>query len=120
VGVLGLSVSVTFTFKLFLIISPNVISILIGWDGLDLVSYLLIIYYQNVKSYGAGVLIVLCNRIGDVVLLMVIAWIINVGGWSFIYYLEFGAFFGRLEVGYMAIRVFDSGWIEYFGGQVLY
>nr|URH16548.1 NADH dehydrogenase subunit 5 [Leptomyxotermes doriae] len=74
---------------LFLIISPNIISILLGWDGLGLVSYLLVIYYQNVKSYGAGMLTVLSNRIGDVALLMVIAWMINFGSWSFIYYLEF-------------------------------
>jgi NADH-ubiquinone oxidoreductase chain 5 len=39
---------------------------------LGLVSYLLVIYYQNVKSYGAGVLTVLSNRIGDVALLVVI------------------------------------------------
>jgi len=30
---------------LFLIISPNMISILLGWDGLGLVSYLLVMYY---------------------------------------------------------------------------
>jgi hypothetical protein len=30
-------------------------------------------YYQNVKSYGAGILTVLSNRIGDVALLIVIA-----------------------------------------------
>jgi NADH-ubiquinone oxidoreductase chain 5 len=41
------------------------------------------------KSYGAGMLIVLSNRIGDVALLMVIAWIINFGGWSFFYCSEF-------------------------------
>nr|AIY61900.1 NADH dehydrogenase subunit 5 [Basidentitermes aurivillii] len=74
---------------MFLIISPNIISILLGWDGLGLVSYLLVIYYQNVSSYGAGMLTVLSNRIGDVALLMVIAWMINFGSWSFIYYLEF-------------------------------
>nr|AQP27995.1 NADH dehydrogenase subunit 5 [Pericapritermes sp. G TB-2017] len=74
---------------MFLIISPNIISILLGWDGLGLVSYLLVIYYQNVRSYGAGMLTVLSNRIGDVALLMVIAWMINFGSWSFIYYLEF-------------------------------
>jgi len=74
---------------MFLIISPNVISILLGWDGLGLVSYLLVIYYQNVRSYGAGMLTVLSNRVGDVALLMVIAWMINFGSWSFIYYLEF-------------------------------
>ena len=58
---------------LFLIISPNMVRILLGWDGLGLVSYCLVIYYQNVRSYGAGILTVLSNRIGDVALLIVIA-----------------------------------------------
>jgi NADH-ubiquinone oxidoreductase chain 5 len=43
----------------------------LGWDGLGMVSYLLVIYYQNVRSYGAGMLTVLSNPIGDVALLMV-------------------------------------------------
>lgn len=81
---------------MFLIISPNMIRILLGWDGLGLVSYCLVIYYQNVRSYGAGMLTVLSNRIGDVALLMVIAWIINFGSWNFIYYLEFMA--GSVEI----------------------
>nr|YP_009711682.1 NADH dehydrogenase subunit 5 [Reticulitermes lucifugus]QGA46860.1 NADH dehydrogenase subunit 5 [Reticulitermes lucifugus] len=81
---------------LFLIISPNMVSILLGWDGLGLVSYCLVIYYQNVSSYGAGMLTVLSNRIGDVALLMVIAWMINFGSWNFIYYLEFMA--GSVEM----------------------
>nr|APX40155.1 NADH dehydrogenase subunit 5 [Labidostomis lusitanica] len=72
----------------FLIISPNLISILLGWDGLGLVSYCLVIYYQNVKSYNAGMLTALTNRIGDVALLMAIAWMLNFGSWSFFYYLE--------------------------------
>jgi len=62
---------------MFLIVSSNVISILLGWDGLGLVSCLLVICYQNASSYGAGMLTVLSNRIGDVALLTVIAWIIN-------------------------------------------
>nr|QXU76336.1 NADH dehydrogenase subunit 5 [Choroterpes yixingensis] len=73
---------------MFLIISPNLISILLGWDGLGLVSYCLVIYYQNVKSYNAGMLTALSNRIGDVALLLAIAWMINFGGFSYIYYLE--------------------------------
>lgn len=74
---------------IFLIISPNLIRILLGWDGLGLVSYCLVIYYQNVKSFGAGILTALSNRIGDVALLISIAWIINYGRWNFIFYLEF-------------------------------
>nr|APX40337.1 NADH dehydrogenase subunit 5 [Clytra quadripunctata] len=73
---------------ILLIISPNLISILLGWDGLGLVSYCLVIYYQNVKSYNAGMLTALTNRIGDVALLMSIAWMFNYGSWTFYYYLE--------------------------------
>jgi NADH-ubiquinone oxidoreductase chain 5 len=61
---------------------------LLGWDGLGLVSYLLIIY-QNVSSYGADMLTVLSNRTGDVALLKVIAWLINFVSWGSVYYLEF-------------------------------
>nr|ALO76884.1 NADH deshydrogenase subunit 5 [Anaspidinae sp. GENSP01] len=73
---------------MLLIISPNLISILLGWDGLGLVSYCLVIYYQNWKSYNAGMLTALSNRIGDVALLMSIAWMLNFGSWNFIFYLE--------------------------------
>nr|ALO77345.1 NADH deshydrogenase subunit 5 [Chirotenon longimanus] len=72
----------------FLIISPNMISILLGWDGLGLVSYCLVIYYQNIKSFNAGMLTVLTNRIGDVAFLLSIAWMMNLGSWNYIYYLE--------------------------------
>ena len=36
---------------MFLIVSPNLISILLGWDGLGWVSFMTVIYYQNVSSY---------------------------------------------------------------------
>lgn len=72
-----------------LIIRPNIIRILLGWDGLGLVSYCLVIYYQNLKSYNAGILTALSNRIGDVFILIVISWIINYGRWNYIFYLNF-------------------------------
>jgi len=56
-----------------LIIRPNLIRILLGWDGLGLVSYCLVIYFQNIKSYNAGILTALSNRIGDVAFLIAIA-----------------------------------------------
>nr|YP_010371921.1 NADH dehydrogenase subunit 5 [Peleteria iavana]UOX27101.1 NADH dehydrogenase subunit 5 [Peleteria iavana] len=74
---------------MLLIISPNLISILLGWDGLGLVSYCLVIYFQNIKSYNAGMLTALSNRIGDVALLLAIAWMLNYGSWNYIFYLEF-------------------------------
>nr|APX40857.1 NADH dehydrogenase subunit 5 [Longitarsus curtus] len=80
---------ILFVFSMmFLIISPNLVSILLGWDGLGLVSYCLVIYYQNIKSFNAGMLTALSNRIGDVALLMSIAWMLNYGSWNFIFYLE--------------------------------
>nr|AIU41116.1 NADH dehydrogenase subunit 5 [Parnassius imperator] len=72
-----------------LIISPNMISIFLGWDGLGLVSYCLVIYYQNIKSYNAGMLTALSNRIGDVMILMLISWMMNYGSWNYIFYLSF-------------------------------
>nr|UBI44021.1 NADH dehydrogenase subunit 5 [Eysarcoris gibbosus] len=74
---------------MFFIISPNLISILLGWDGLGLVSYCLVIYYQNYKSYNAGMLTILSNRIGDVALLIGIAWLFNFGSWNYIYYISY-------------------------------
>nr|ALO70893.1 NADH deshydrogenase subunit 5 [Scaphisoma boleti] len=74
---------------MFLIISPNLISILLGWDGLGLISYCLVIYYQNEKSFNAGMLTALSNRIGDVMILLAISWMLNYGSWNYIFYLEF-------------------------------
>nr|QDI93798.1 NADH dehydrogenase subunit 5 [Tuxedo cruralis] len=71
---------------MMMILSPNLISILLGWDGLGLVSYCLVVYFQNIKSYNAGMLTVVTNRIGDVAILACIAWMLNFGGWNFIYW----------------------------------
>lgn len=57
----------------FLVLSPNIVSILLGWDGLGLVSYCLVIYYQNIKSANAGILTILSNRVGDVAILLCIS-----------------------------------------------
>nr|AQM57923.1 NADH dehydrogenase subunit 5 [Dendrolimus superans] len=89
---------------ILLIISPNIISILLGWDGLGLVSYCLVIYYQNLKSYNAGMLTALSNRIGDVFILMVIAWMMNYGSWNYIFYLNFmSSDFEMMMIGSMVI-----------------
>lgn len=69
-----------------IIISPNIIRIIFGWDGLGLVSYCLIIFYQNYRSYNSGMVTVLCNRVGDVGLLIAISLIIIRGRWNLILY----------------------------------
>nr|YP_009725905.1 NADH dehydrogenase subunit 5 [Dianemobius furumagiensis]QHQ73102.1 NADH dehydrogenase subunit 5 [Dianemobius furumagiensis] len=73
---------------MMMIISPNLISILLGWDGLGLVSYCLVIYYQNESSYSAGMLTALSNRVGDVGLLISIAWMLNCGSWNYYMYMS--------------------------------
>nr|QNE85695.1 NADH dehydrogenase subunit 5 [Schoenomyza litorella] len=88
---------------MLLIISPNLISILLGWDGLGLVSYCLVIYFQNIKSYNAGMLTALSNRIGDVALLLAIAWMLNFGSWNYIYYLEI--MYNSMEMMIVAVLV---------------
>lgn len=69
----------------FLIYIPHLIGLLLGWDGLGIVSFLLVIYYQNPKSLAAGVLTALRNRIGDVFILLRVGWCINQGYWLIIY-----------------------------------
>nr|YP_007025093.1 NADH dehydrogenase subunit 5 [Nabis apicalis]AEI53336.1 NADH dehydrogenase subunit 5 [Nabis apicalis] len=71
---------------MFMIMSPNLVSILLGWDGLGLVSYALVIYFQNYKSYIAGMLTILSNRVGDVAILLGIGFMLNFGSWHYIYY----------------------------------
>nr|YP_009002077.1 NADH dehydrogenase subunit 5 [Pseudocellus gertschi]AGL11939.1 NADH dehydrogenase subunit 5 [Pseudocellus gertschi] len=78
-----------FVFSMGMVIfSSNLVSILIGWDGLGLVSYALVIYYYNVRSLNAGVITVLSNRIGDIGLLMAIVWMFGFGNWNFIIYVD--------------------------------
>lgn len=64
-----------------LIFIPHFIVLLLGWDGLGIVSFILVIYYQNPKSLAAGIITALTNRIGDVLLLVSIGWTLNQGHW---------------------------------------
>nr|UPL65306.1 NADH dehydrogenase subunit 5 [Stenophyella macreta] len=70
---------------LLMILSPNLISILLGWDGLGLVSYCLVIYFQNLKSYNAGMLTILSNRVGDAAIILGISLLFNSGDFNFGY-----------------------------------
>lgn len=74
---------------LLIIIRPNLLRILLGWDGLGLVSYCLVIYYNSIKRYLAGLITCLTNRLGDIGLLISIAWILSFGRWHFMFYLDF-------------------------------
>nr|YP_003204782.1 NADH dehydrogenase subunit 5 [Cymbium olla]ACF04876.1 NADH dehydrogenase subunit 5 [Cymbium olla] len=64
-----------------LVFIPSLPALLLGWDGLGIVSFALVIYYQNMKSLGAGMITVLANRIGDVMILISIGLMVLQGHW---------------------------------------
>nr|QDH52393.1 NADH dehydrogenase subunit 5 [Gordius sp. VVA-2019] len=51
-------------------VSPHLVTIILGWDGLGLTSYLLIMYYQNKDSMLKANLTLILNRAGDIFLIM--------------------------------------------------
>lgn len=74
---------------LFLIFSPNLLRALIGWDGLGLRSYILVIYYKNSKAFNSGILTGLRNRIGDILILRRLGIICFRGRLNFCFYKDF-------------------------------
>nr|YP_010318558.1 NADH dehydrogenase subunit 5 [Pseudopotamilla reniformis]ULD67137.1 NADH dehydrogenase subunit 5 [Pseudopotamilla reniformis] len=66
----------------FLIFIPNLVTVMLGWDGLGLISFLLVVYYSNPKSLSAGMITALTNRIGDALILLSIAWLMNENHWT--------------------------------------
>ena len=50
---------------LFVISISNLFFAMLGWDGLGLISFFLIVYYQNQSSIVSGVFTLLINRLGD-------------------------------------------------------
>nr|YP_010583707.1 NADH dehydrogenase subunit 5 [Histioteuthis reversa]UXN83903.1 NADH dehydrogenase subunit 5 [Histioteuthis reversa] len=76
----------------FLIFIPSLVSLLLGWDGLGLVSFCLVIYYQNNKSLAAGMLTVLMNRVGDCFILSAISVMITLGHWNMLCLWDFNGF----------------------------
>nr|APF47518.1 NADH dehydrogenase subunit 5 [Protapanteles sp. 2 SNS-2016] len=70
---------------IIMIISMNLIIILLGWDGLGLSSYCLVIYYQNKKSYNSGMITILMNRVGDIFILISISLMMKNNSWNFMF-----------------------------------
>ncbi len=64
-----------------LIFIPHLVFLLLGWDGLGLVSFLLIIHYQTPNALRSGLITILTNRIGDVIILLSIILIFNQLTW---------------------------------------
>ena len=55
-----------FVFSICMVITmSNLFFLMLGWDGLGLVSFFLIVYYQNQSSIFSGLFTLLINRFGD-------------------------------------------------------
>lgn len=79
----------------FLIFSGNFFIIIIGWDGLGLVSFCLVIYYSDKDALCSGLLTVFINRLGDGLILISIFYLNLVGGFNLdlFFYSSLGSFF---------------------------
>nr|QNV11936.1 NADH dehydrogenase subunit 5 [Polyphemus pediculus] len=86
-----------------LILSPNIITILLGWDGLGLVSYCLVIYYPSKKSSSAGMLTVMSNRVGDICILFTIAYFGFIGDFMFLTWISPTDSYGSTLLGFLII-----------------
>jgi NADH-ubiquinone oxidoreductase chain 5 len=53
-----------------LVFSGNFFLTMVGWDGLGLVSFCLVIFYGNSTSLESGLITVFSNRVGDVFFLL--------------------------------------------------
>nr|QDP14181.1 NADH dehydrogenase subunit 5 [Vasticardium flavum] len=73
-----------------LLVSGNMVTLMIGWDGLGLVSFLLVIYYESKSSMAAGMITVMMNRVGDVLFIVALALLTGVCVWPFGSSLELG------------------------------
>nr|YP_010324893.1 NADH dehydrogenase subunit 5 [Haemaphysalis punctata]UNO53944.1 NADH dehydrogenase subunit 5 [Haemaphysalis punctata] len=69
---------------IMLILMPNMLMIILGWDGLGLVSYCLVIFYQSINSYNSGMMTIISNRIGDVMIIMCVIYLFNFGSFDFL------------------------------------
>nr|UYB78062.1 NADH dehydrogenase subunit 5 [Dermacentor variabilis] len=67
---------------ILLIMMPNAFMLILGWDGLGLVSYLLVIFYQSTNSYNSGMMTIISNRFGDVMMIMMVIFMMNFGSFD--------------------------------------
>ena len=80
---------ITFLFiisMLFVVNISNLFYVMLGWDGLGLVSFFLIVYYQNSSSIMSGIFTLLMNRIGDGFFLVAIVFRFFFSSYSFPFY----------------------------------
>nr|UIF91934.1 NADH dehydrogenase subunit 5 [Crenidorsum sp.] len=64
-----------------LILSPSMISMLMGWEGLGMSSFILIMFFMNKKSLMSSLYTMIMNRLGDIMLMISIMSIMDFNSW---------------------------------------
>lgn len=66
---------------LWLVLSNNFYWIIFGWDGLGVVSFLLIVFYINHERINNGLFTLFQNRVGDLFFVFFIVGVIDISMW---------------------------------------
>ena len=61
----------------WLILNSNFYWIILGWDGLGVVSFILIVYYRNLERVTNGLFTLFQNRLGDLFFVLFLVGVIN-------------------------------------------
>lgn len=72
---------------IFLVFSNSWVRVILGWDGLGIVSFLLVIYYNSSSSLDSGLITVFTNRLGDCLFILSFIFIFYCG-WLSVDYLS--------------------------------
>nr|QWM94246.1 NADH dehydrogenase subunit 5 [Callista chinensis] len=56
-----------------LVLFPSFLSLMVGWDGLGVTSFLLVVYYMDGNCLSAGMITALSNRVGDMFFILGLA-----------------------------------------------
>lgn len=103
-----------FVFSMFLLVfSGNFFLTMVGWDGLGLVSFCLVIFYSNSVRLESGLVTVFSNRVGDVFFLLSFLFFFINGSFTwdfcsfglaymFVIFIFFGAITKRAQVPFSA------------------
>jgi len=76
-----------------LVFRPNLFSVIVGWDGLGITSFLLVCFYDDLVSFFSRLVVFFRNRLGDGLLLISFSVFMAVGDVDYYY-------FGR-ELGFL-------------------
>jgi NADH-ubiquinone oxidoreductase chain 5 len=69
-----LALLIFFVFSILIFINfSDLFMLMLGWDGLGVVSFFLVIFYQTRNSIFSGLITVFTNRLGDCFLIILIA-----------------------------------------------